>query len=255
MIDVLIVDDEAPARRHIRNLLGAEADMCIVGESNNVPDALAKIEAMSPELLFLDIRMPGLTGLDLLTKLDKDNHPQVIFTTAYTNHAVFAFECDALDYLVKPIERERFHMALGKMRRRIPSMAAGCGEKFAELPMMPPAKDRHNDRIAIRIGRGTRILKLGRIVRIATDGDYLDIHLVNGEKLRTRERMHNMEVRLASRSFVRINRSTLANKMHISAIEPSGRGELEIKLSDGVSVVSGAFFHDQIVTWLEELKE
>src|SRR5882724_7517838 len=107
MIDALIVDDEAPARHHIRNLLGAETDIYIVGESNNVPNALAKIEALAPELLFLDIRMPGLTGLDLLNKLDKNNRPYVIFTTAYTNHAPLAFEFDALDYLVKPIERER----------------------------------------------------------------------------------------------------------------------------------------------------
>jgi two-component system LytT family response regulator len=257
MFDVLIVDDEAPARRRLRDLLATETDVRIAGESNNVPDALIKIGASSPNLLFLDIRMPGLTGLDLLSRLDPSNRPSVIFTTAHTNYSLLAFEFDAVDYLVKPIERERFQMALEKARRRIPSalpLPTASMRKSAEPPATPAGEDRRKDRIAVHIGRTTKILALRQIVRIVADGDYLNIHLVDGDQLKTRDRMHSMEIRLSSCSFVRVNRSTMVNKIHISAIEPSGRGELEIKLSDGMSIVSGALFHDRIVTWLEELR-
>ena len=110
----LLVDDEALARRELRRLLAAHPWVEIIGEAANIDEAASKVEALSPELLFLDIQMPGGTGFDLLTRLDRV--PHVIFTTAYDQHAVRAFEVNALDYLLKPIEPERLAGALGRVK-------------------------------------------------------------------------------------------------------------------------------------------
>jgi two-component system LytT family response regulator len=202
--------------------------------------------------------MPGSTGFDLITRLGSENKPYIVFTTAHMNHALLAFEVGALDYLVKPIEQERFHLALGKMRNRISAAQAvlkldadgttrRTGESVAPAVHEP-------GRIAVHMGRALKILESQKITHVMAEGDYLDVHFSDGGCLKVRDRMHSFECRLASSSFLRIHRSILINKAHVSLIEPSGRGLIRVVLSDGTAFVSGAGFIDKVNLWLQQLQ-
>jgi two-component system LytT family response regulator len=256
MIDALIVDDEAPARRRLRELLTTEADLRLVGESNNVSDALIKVKDLTPQVLFLDVRMPGLTGLDLLARLGRTNRPLVIFTTAYANHAQTAFEFDALDYLMKPIERERCRVAVEKARRRIRMARAEPQSEVLESEETRSSQSRVYDQghIGVRVGRAIHVIELRKTVHIVAAGDYLDLYLKDGRRLLIRERLHSLEGKLVGHGFLRINRSTLINELHVSKVEPSGRGEFEFTLSEGSRLMSAASYHDRLFAWLGKLR-
>lgn len=238
----------------MRDLLRDESDMQIVAESGDGLDAHEKVRALEPDVLFLDIKMPGLSGLQLSHLLQTQKSPYIIFTTAYTEHAVDAFNVDAVDYLMKPFDKQRFREALAKARKRLAGAApsaAELGDIFrqlsglaAELPTRVP------ERIAVKDGTHLKFLVLRDITHMQSDGDYLHIHTTNGERTMIRERMRDMQQRLSSARFIRISRSLLINIDHIREMRPTAHGDYEFTLPAGERLASGKTYRETVRTLL-----
>jgi two-component system LytT family response regulator len=244
VIRVVIVDDEPPARLQVREFLGDEKDVTVVAESGHGEEAVSQIRTLKPELVFLDIRMPGMSGLDVLRSVGTAGIPYTIFTTAYSQYAVEAFSVEALDFLVKPLERRRLQEAVARARRYLARDASlsrvldpGVAEKFiAELELRASRRER----IAITTGRKTQILEVATIVFVEADGDYSVIHQQNGKVLRTRESIVALEGRLPRSSFARIHRSIIVNLRCVQELHTNKRGGYTLVTTTGRRLDSGA---------------
>lgn len=212
----LIVDDEALARRELRRLLKEHDWVEIVGEASNIEEALTLTNQLHPGLLLLDIQMPGGSGFDLLTRLD--DPPQVIFTTAYDQHAVRAFEVSALDYLLKPIEPERLAAALGKV---------GTRDDVETSDVL--------ERVFVRDGARCWFIPLREVRLISADGNYLRLSWGAIQPLLARP-LTVLEQRLDPALFFRANRSQIINLEFIEAVEAGVGGRLHVQLRGGPEV-------------------
>lgn len=243
---MVIVDDEPPARLQVQEFLASEADVAVVAESRHGEEAINHIRALKPDLVFLDIRMPGMSGLDVLRSAVTAGIPYTIFTTAYTHYAVEAFSVEALDFLVKPLERRRFQEAVARARRYLERDASlsrvvdpGAAEAFiAELELRASRRER----IAIRTGRKMQILEVTTIVFVEADGDYAAIHQQNGQVLRTRESIVALEGRLPRTVFARIHRSIIVNLRCVRELRTNKRGGYTLVTTTGRRLNSGAKF-------------
>ncbi|HEY7887013.1 MAG TPA: LytTR family DNA-binding domain-containing protein [Steroidobacteraceae bacterium] len=239
MIRALIVDDEPPARGQVREFLIAEPDVLVVGESADGEDALRQILALQPDLLFMDIRMPRLSGLEVLSSSAQARLPYTIFTTAYAHYAVEAFAVEALDYLVKPLERNRFHEAVGRARRYLSRDASLMRRIEPEMlraflaNLETAGGSARGERLAIKVGRRVRFLDLPLIEYVSADGDYVAIHLRGDEVLRGRESIVELQARLPSARFLRIHRSLIVNLQCIKELRSNKRGGYTLVMASG----------------------
>jgi two-component system LytT family response regulator len=215
----MIIDDEPPARRELRRLLDEFAWVEIVGEAGNVDQADEMIASLTPELLFLDIQMPGGTGFDLLTRLE--DVPQVIFTTAYDQHAVRAFEVDALDYLLKPIDPARLTEALGRARS---VNAARTPQPGAVL-----------EQIFVRDGDRCWFVPLREVRLLTSEGNYIRLSWGKEKPLLGRA-LAALEQRLDPNRFFRVNRRQIINLDFIESVDLGVNGRLHAQLRDGAEV-------------------
>jgi len=207
MISVLIVDDEQPARQRLRRLLDSHSDLEIVGEAENGQQALDLINSVQPDLIFLDLSMPVMNGLQVAQQLNQDYpQPHIIFTTAYDEYALQAFDVDAQDYLLKPIRPERLSKALQKLQRQVPQ------PKTAYL--------------SIRDRETVRRVAVEEILFLHSDQKYTEVHLAK-EVLLSSESLKDLEQRF-SHVFIRIHRSTLVNRQHLIGIEQDDSGCLAL---------------------------
>jgi two-component system, LytTR family, response regulator len=220
----MIVDDEPLARRELRRLLAEFPWVEIVAEAGNIGEAAPAIEEHTPELLFLDIQMPGGTGFDLLAKLE--HMPRVIFTTAYDDHAVQAFEVNALDYLLKPIEPERLAAALARARGPVSSRAPTPGT---------PPQQHIVERLFIRDGARCWFVPLQEVCLIVAEGNYVRLHWRDVRPLLGRP-LSSLEERLDPQRFFRANRRQIINVEFIEAVEPGTSGQLHVQLRGGPEV-------------------
>ena len=224
-LSCLIVDDEPLARAGIRYLLSQQQQFEISAEADNGPDALRLAELLQPDIIFLDIQMPGLDGLNVFKQLT--NKPAVIFCTAYAEHAVTAFELSAADYLLKPFSAERFQQALFK----------ACGKIIGKLSRPDqaalPSTD-YVDRITIRDPGRLRIVEVSDISRIESAGNYVEIHVYSRQKsYLLRDTMAAIEKKLDPAQFARIHRSSIVRKSDIVELRPGDKGDAEILLKCG----------------------
>jgi two-component system LytT family response regulator len=216
MTRVLIVDDEALARERIRTLLASERDVTIVGECSGGREAVAAIVQHRPDLVFLDIQMPDLDGFQVLEAVAMDWLPAVVFVTAYDEYAIHAFDVNAMDYILKPIEPARFRKALGRAVKRGPL-----------------------DRLVIRAGGKVLFVKPGDIDWIEADGKLAQVH-VGRETHAVRIPLKRLEERLEPHGFVRVHRSAIVNVDRIRELEPWFHGEYVVILKDGTKLTSSA---------------
>ena len=217
----MIVDDEPLARRELRRLLAEFPDIEIVGEAANVAESVVGVEQWLPELLFLDIQMPGGSGFDLLARLE--HVPSVIFTTAYDHHAVRAFEVNALDYLLKPIEPERLAAAIAKARS-------------AKSEGAPAARsDSTIERLFVRDGSRCWFVPLREVSLMVSEGNYVRLHWGKSRPLLARP-LTSLEQRLDPARFFRANRQQIINLDFIESVEPGVGGQLHVQLRDGPEV-------------------
>lgn len=227
MIRALIVDDEALARERIRTLLAAATDVGVVGECSGGREAVEAIIAERPDLVFLDVQMPDLNGFEVLEAVAPEWLPAVVFVTAYDEYALKAFEVHAVDYLLKPVEPERFRTALTRATH-----ATNRG-------LLGLLDDRPLERLVIRTRGKLVFVKPGDIDWIEADGKLAQLH-VGRETHAVRIPLKRLEQRLAPHGFVRVHRSAIVNVDRIKELEPWFHGEYVVVLKDGMKLTSSA---------------
>jgi two-component system LytT family response regulator len=234
----LIVDDEPLARRTLWRLLSREADFEVTGEAVDGPAALAAIETRDPDVVFLDIRIPRLDGLQVARHLHGDGAPLVVMVTAYEQHAVDAFDVQAVDYLLKPYDDDRFAACMARVRHRLETEGLADLQRrtLAVLGMPGSPLGRERDatpgRIPVRVADGTWFLDTTRIDWIEARG-YQSLLHVGGSTFPLRESLTRLEGILDPRRFVRIHRSAIARIGFIRQIQPLARGDYAVILDDG----------------------
>lgn len=241
-IRTLLVDDEEIARRGLRVRLERAKDIEIVGECQNGAEAIEKINLLSPDLVFLDVQMPELSGFDVLRSVRPKATPHVVFVTAFDEYAVRAFEVHALDYLLKPIDDERLAATLRHVREVMLGTRDGAyARQFAEAVAsltrsgaLPP--DRlGSDRLAIPTGDRVMIIRLTDIDWIQASDNYVSIH-VGKKSWLLRETISALEQRLTPKGFARIHRSTIVNAQRITELRSQPNGEFAVVLTDGTTL-------------------
>lgn len=221
----LIIDDERLARTELKRLLEPFKEIEIVGEAVNAEEAIEKIAQLNPKLIFLDIQMPGKSGFDMLEELDKV--PKVIFTTAYDEYALKAFEYNALDYLLKPIEPKRLEEAIRKI--------VEVGKKDVQIKSALPDVLSADDQVFVKDGDKCWFVKLERIRLFESEGNYVRLYFEDNKPLILRT-LNYLDERLDPRSFFRANRKHIINLKWIESIEPWLNGGLLVKLKGGQKV-------------------
>jgi two-component system LytT family response regulator len=237
-IRTVIVDDEELARRGLRALSQRYEDLELICECSNGREAVEAIHRHRPDLLFLDVQMPGRTGFDVISAIADTERPHVVFVTAYDNFALRAFEVHALDYLLKPVNEERFDAAVARVRDTMSRATGGAvvhrqgeADLQAATQSMVPAVDR----LPIKANGRIVPIRLTDIEWIEADRDYVSIH-VGGKIWLMRETIAALELRLALSGFVRIHRSTLVNAERVKELRPRDKGEYTVVLNDGTEL-------------------
>ena len=227
----IIVDDEPLARERIRSMLLEESDVDIAAECADGAAAVAAIRKLAPDLLFLDVQMPGGDGFDVLRQLDRERMPVVIFVTAYDRHALKAFEVHALDYLLKPFKQSRFKETLQRARAALDGRRPGTTRLLELLEQLKPVRG-HLTRIAVKSGDRTLFVKTDQVEYAEAAGNYVVLH--SGKEHHViRETLTALEEKLDPKQFVRISRSMLVNIDQIREVQPLFKGEHVVLLRNG----------------------
>ena len=228
MINALIVDDERLARQELRGLLESETRIKIVGECTNAEEALEQIESLRPDLVFLDIQMPGKTGFELLEELEY--LPEIIFVTAYDEYALKAFEVSALDYILKPVEEDRLSDSLKKTIEKIE-------DKKQEEETTSPTEQQlgEKDQVFVKDGDRCWFVELGKVRLFESEGTYVRVYL-EGNKPLILKSLNNLDKKLSDKVFFRANRKHIINLRWIDKIETWFNGGLLVILKDGTKV-------------------
>ena len=236
-IRAVIVEDEPLARQTIKDFIAGEDWLNVVGEAADGDKAVTLIDDLRPDLVFLDVRMPGLTGLQVLESIKHD--PEVVFTTAYDDHAVTAFELEALDYILKPFGRERFRQMLARVKLRLvdsngntePSVRERARHALETNPAEPLL------RLLVRDRRGRIVhVRIAEVTRLVGADDYVELHVSKASYL-VKVTLNEFEARLDPKHFRRIHRSAIVNLDHLVSCKPIDR-RLCLKLSDGSEVIA-----------------
>lgn len=231
---VVLVDDEEPARRILRRTLDADARFRVIGEAASGPQAVELVQQTRPDLAFLDVQMPGLDGFDVLRAIPPRHWPLVVFCTGHEEYAVAAFELNALDYLLKPIDEER---ARNTLERAATRLGAPLAEQRARVErMLTATRDvRHIERIPIRRQGKVEIIELDEVEWIAAAGNYVELHR-DGRRHLYRSPLSRLAERLDPRRFVRIHRSTVVNVERVRELEPTPQGDWKLRLDTGAQL-------------------
>ena len=223
----LVIDDERLARKELINLLSQFDQVEVIGEANNVDDAKEKIDSLLPDVVFLDIQMPEKTGFNLLEELD--NVPHVIFTTAYDEYALKAFQVNALDYLLKPIEPQRLGEAIVRLQKKlndIPSKSEE-GESLGNSPKLSL-----DDQVFVKDGDRCWFVKLKNVRLFESDGNYIKVYFENFKPM-IHKSLNALDERLEEKSFFRASRKHIINLSWVEGIEPWFNGGLVVTLKGG----------------------
>jgi two-component system, LytTR family, response regulator len=227
MIRAVIVDDEEPARAKLRRWLLSEPDMDITGEFADGLSAAQSIMTNSPDVVFLDIQMPGLSGLQIAAQFEPETAPLLVFVTAYDAHALAAFDLDAVDYLLKPYDEERFRRALERVRIRFHAPdARGSAVRAAR------GQTGVSDRLLVPAGDGLRMIDSAAIHSLDADDNYVHVH-TGGEQYLLRRTLHDLLQQLGEERFVRIHKSAAVNIAEIDSLTPLFKGDYELRLRSG----------------------
>jgi two-component system LytT family response regulator len=243
-IRAVIVDDEPLGRTVIREMLRGEAGIELVGEAANGHEALAVLSRVRPDLLFLDVQMPEVDGFDVLGALD--TLPLVIFVTAYDQYAVRAFEVHALDYLLKPFDRERFGQAVRRAKEHLRrARQTAISERILALLEAQKAQTPYRERLVIKQQGRVFFLKTDEIDWIEAEGNYVKLHVKQAAHL-LRETLSHLEAQLDPHRFVRIHRSQLVNLDRIRELQPWSHGEYRVLLHDGTELTLSRNYRDRL---------
>jgi two-component system LytT family response regulator len=238
-IRTIVVDDEPLARERLRTWLAREADFSVVGECSQGEEAVEVLRRERPDLVFLDVQMPGLTGVQVLEALGQDAPPAVVFVTAHEHFAVDAFEVQAVDYLLKPVSRERFKTALERVAKRLagPGPGATAGPAPADPKLPERLSVKHNGRIIF--------VPVADIDWVGSADNYVELH-VGTQTFLLRETMTAITQRLPADRFVRISRTAIVQVGRVRQLEPLFHGEYSVELVSGAKLTLSRSHRDQL---------
>lgn len=243
---VLLADDEAPARRKLRAHLAGEQDVEVVGEAGTGPEAVEAIRRLKPDIVFLDVQMPGLGGFQVLEEIGVDEAPAVVFVTAFDEFAVDAFEVEAVDYLLKPFHADRFRKALARVRDRLSRPEAARDALERVLRAVRPEDRRPLERLLVREGERMFFVPLREVVRLTAEGNYVRVITAKGSHL-VRETLAGLEARLDPARFARVHRSEVVAVEAVAEIQPLFHGDYEVVLRNGDRVRMSRRYKDRLL--------
>lgn len=245
-IRALIVDDEPLARERLASLLAGEADVEVVGQCANGVEALAGIQEKTPDLVFLDVQMPELDGFGVLAALEGERRPAVIFVTAHDRFALKAFEVHAIDYLLKPFDRERFKKALDRAREQLKRTDSGeMEQKMTALLASLKTEPKQLDRIPVKSSGRVVLVKTSDIDWIEAADNYVNLHAGKEAHLH-RETMTALEQKLPAAKFLRISRSVMVNVDRIKELQPMFHGDYTVILQNGTKLTASRGYRDAL---------
>lgn len=242
---VVVADDEPLLLADLVRLLSALPEVHVVGHARNGLEVLDLVEALHPDALFLDIRMPGLDGMGVVAELDPSTAPAVVFVTAFDQYAVQAFDAHAVDYLLKPFDPPRLARAVERVRTRMgrdqaDALARTVAAIAAQRAVSPPV---YLERIAARGVRRTRVLDVREIRWIEAADNYVRLHTADGAHL-SRRTMRDLEQQLDPRQFARVHRSAIVAMCHVKELRPLGDGDQEVILDSGTKLTLTRSYRD-----------
>jgi two-component system LytT family response regulator len=230
-VRVVIVEDEPPARAKLRRLLAEHEGYRVVAEADDVPSGLAALRTGKPDLLFLDIKLGAQSGFDLLTRAPPP-YPLIVFTTAFHQHALRAFEFAALDYLLKPFDRERFARTLQRVGERLAERDADAGDERLRRLQTDLGRTPRLSRIVVHDRGRSLIVPIAEVSRLSAAGNYVEVHTAARRHL-VRATLSRLAQRLDPAEFLRVHRSHLVRAESIAAVAPWAHGDLKLTLKDG----------------------
>lgn len=239
------MDDEPWARIRVASLLASEPDFTLLEPCAGGAEAIDAIVAASPDVVFLDVRMPQVDGFDVIEAIGADAMPLVIFATAFDDHALAAFDAGAVDYLLKPFDEPRFRRALDRVRRELQRSAtqgAGLRRVMADIHQ----RRGHAERLAINTGGRVLFVKVADIDWLEAAGNYVTAH-VGAERFLVRDTLRALSARLDPTKFVRLHRSAVVNLDRLRALLPWARGEQVAVLQDGTQITIGRAYRDRLL--------
>jgi two-component system, LytTR family, response regulator len=244
MITALIVDDEAPARDKLRRWLGEQPDIKLVGESADGLAAAAAILELKPEVVFLDIQMPGLSGLEVAAQLEPSGAPLLVFVTAFDEHAIKAFDLNAVDYLLKPYDRDRLQKTLARIRER------HGAEPVAAAIHAARAQTGASGRLLVPHGEDLQLIDAAVIHWLEADDNYVHVHTAQARYI-LRRTLADLLAQLGERRFVRIHKSTAVNLAEIQTLSPLFKGDYEVKLRGGAVLRLSRRYKDNLFALMD----
>ena len=244
----LIVDDEPFARASLRTLLEREPDEITIFEARNGHEAASLILGERPDVVFLDVQMPEMTGFDVVRQVGATAMPDVIFVTAHDRFAIQAFEINALDYLLKPVSEERFAEALQRTRSHL-RRRGDDNERIVSLLQTLASPPKTLTRIAVRSAGKTRFVNLDDVLWIQAAENYVQLHTATSQHL-VHATIQSMLARLDPQVFVRIHRSAIVNVRHVMQIETAAQGDYVLTLDNGFSIQSSRTYNEVIKKWV-----
>jgi len=232
-LSVMVADDEAPARQRIIDLLSRDSKVAAIIEASDGLRAVEIIQNRRPDLVFLDVQMPERNGLEVIAEVGAERMPLTVFVTAYDEHAIHAFEANALDYLLKPFSDERFEVTMARASIRMDERSLReFGRRILRMISAVPAEDLPLDRLVVKSGGSTRFVRVADIDWIEAAGVYANLH-IGGKEVLYRAALNELVERLDPVRFVRVHRSAIVNIESIVRLAPISHGEFEVLLKDG----------------------
>jgi two-component system LytT family response regulator len=245
-VRVLVADDEPLARERLRTLLAPENWLELVGECPTGTDAIDAIDRLEPDRVFLDVQMPGASGFEVIEAVGAERMPLVVFVTAFDHYALRAFDVHALDYLLKPFDRQRFQEALGRARQRLERPSNGDLERrLLELVQDLKPSTQKLERFVVKSGGRVFFVRTAEIDWIEAAGNYVKLHVGNQAHL-FRETMNAIEAQLDPDSFFRIHRSHIVNIERVKELQPWFNGEYVVFLRDGTRLTLSRSYRDKL---------
>jgi len=240
---VVIVDDEAVARRRIRRLLACESDVVVAGECGDGQSAVQAIARDMADVVFLDVQMPELDGFEVVQSIAAADRPSIVFITAFDRYALRAFDVHAVDYLLKPFTRERFHLALARVRER--RAKRHDDRRLSALLADLRSAHRYASRVAVRVSDKYVVVNWRDVDWIQAADNYVSLH-VGAREFLLRETLASIEQQLDPERFVRIHRSAIVQLDRIVELRPATHGDVEVMLRNGVSLVLSRTWRDRV---------